>query len=556
MAFRLIPNRGLCDDDPEAGPGPNTARFYSRPDTAPHIGDPYNSTSTSPDDDSRTLYSDEEHIVTADTYPTPNDDHQVPEPIDEELASHVAMFLPSGSSQDDSQSRNGRALVQRREGFLWGNELCTDGLYKHYSHPEGERSVEMATIPPTRRRAISLDTFDGSAANPQWPGNVPAVRVHQPPFPPPERMPTPPGIPSFGTPEAIAASAQFVREPPPIISRHGRSPNGAIRRLFGLQSPNQPITTPSPSPSPPPPPATAPSASFIQSVRGIGRAPDGTRVLGGFGYRQSGHGMDLAQGIDDHTFHVDNIPLAATQAAVAEPSTAESRRTSVGTAAETSSFKSTSSFPKRYARLFRPSIAEMFASTSPEPGSSPARSSLRSSSRSPARSIARDPIGDNTQDPVVMMVPLRNPARIRDQRRQRLGQDSPFNPFQRHTVVNQTIQEEEPDTVTVPVPQSNTAYDLLSRIPLPLSLCCCLRGRIVDVTNQEINPGTNQRIPLGPITSRDSYTTVPSQSSPARVEGPQHQERIGIPEQLERRAWIPVSNLVRRGAAVLKERIP
>ncbi|CAI7601990.1 unnamed protein product [Penicillium pancosmium] len=402
MSFRQRQSRGPCDDDPEAGPGRSTARFYSRSDTAPHVSDAYTSTSISPDDDARTLYSDEELIVTAYTYPTPNDDHQVPDvqPVEEELASHVAMFLPSGSSQDDSipHTRTGRIPGQRREGFRWCNEFVIDGLYKPYSHPEGELLVEMAALPPTRRRAISLDTFDGSAATPQWPGNVPAVRVHQPPFPPPARIPTPPGVPSFGTPEAMAASAQFTREPsPPTTSNwRGSSPNGAIRRLFCLQSPSQPIPTPSPSPLPP---ATATAATAIQSVRGIGRAPDGTRVLGGFGPRQSGHGMDLAQGLDDHTFHVDNIPLAATQTTSADPSPVESRRTSVGTATETSSFKSTLSLPKRYARLFRPSIAEMFASTSPKPGSSPARSSLRSSSLSPARSPSRDPTRDPTQDP-------------------------------------------------------------------------------------------------------------------------------------------------------------
>ncbi|KAJ5388261.1 hypothetical protein N7509_010802 [Penicillium cosmopolitanum] len=197
MAFRQRQSRGPCYDDPEAGPGPSTARFYSRSDTAPHVSDAYNSTSTSPDDDARALYSDEELIVTADTYPTPNDDHQVPDiqPVEEELASHVAMFLPSGSSQDDlvPQTRNGKIPGQRREGFRWCNEFVTDGLYKPYSHAEGEPSVEMTTLPPTRRRAISLDTFDGSAATPQWPGNVPAVRVHQPPFPPPARIPTPQG---------------------------------------------------------------------------------------------------------------------------------------------------------------------------------------------------------------------------------------------------------------------------------------------------------------------------------------------------------------------------
>ncbi|CAI7568659.1 unnamed protein product [Penicillium manginii] len=536
MAFRQRPSRGACDDDPEAGPGPSTARFYSRSDTIPHVSDPYNSTSTSPDDDSRTLYSDEELIVTADTYPTPNDDYQVPEPIEEELASHVAMFLPSGSSRDSDP--------QTAQGVRWCNEILSVGLYKPHSHPEGEvQSAEMATTPPTRRRAISLDAFDGSAANPQWPGNVPAVRVHQPPFPPPIRMPTPPGVPSFGTPEAIAASAQFIRDPFPPNNQRVRSLNtAAIRRLFGIQSPIQPLPTPSPSP-----PATTTAATTIQSVRGIGRAPDGTRVLGGFGYRQSGHGTDLAQELDDHTFHVNNIPLAAPSITPAEDNPAESRRTRVGTAAETSSFKSTLSLPKRYARLFRPSIAEMFASTSPDPGSSPTRSSPRSSSRSPARSPSRDFTADSALDSIAMVAPPRNPARIRDQRRQYPGQDGLSNSFQRHTVVNQIIQEEEPDTEPEPVPQPNAAY---------------IRGRIVEVINQGTGQGTgqgtNQGTPLEPITSQDSYVTAPSQSSPVRNGSPQRREsnHDDITEQPERRVWTPVSNFVRRGAAVLKQRIP
>lgn len=528
--------RRLCDEDPEAGPGPSTSRYYSQPGTAPHVSDGRKSTSTSPsDDNSRLAYSDEEFIINAITRPTPNDDHQAPavQPVEQELAPHVALFFSLDSSQGtDSQTpqQHGRRLGQREQDLRWRDEVLPEiMLYKPYSHTGGEDQPAEMAPPPSRRRAISLDTFDGSAADPQWPRNVPAVRVHQPPYPPPERMPTPPGLPSFGTPEAMAASAQFLRKPGSSRCQRASSPSDAIRRLFGILPPAQP--TPPPSP---------PLAPGIQSARGIGRAPDGTMVSGRFGYRQSGHGTSLVQGLDDHAFHINTPPPPR-----AQNSPVDSSRTSDGARTETASFKSALSLPKRYARLYRPSIAKMFASSSPEPESPNSEPAMAPPPRNPARIL-----GQQRQDPGQNGSPRASPSTSRTEsliRGVQPRENSPLSqPFQTHAVANQTIEEEEPETE--PVPQPRAVAGFLSQIPINIPLCCCLGGQVVH----ENHNGT----PLETIASRDTYMTAQSQTSPPRSHSPQHHGGRRLLGQSVSHPWTPVYNFIRRGAAAVNQHIP
>ncbi|KGO78503.1 hypothetical protein PITC_068030 [Penicillium italicum] len=132
----------------------------------------------------------------------------------------------------------------------------------------------------------------------------PAVTTIQPRYPPPERTPTPPGLPSFGTSEAVSISARFMIPDNPArshINLQGRGPAGdqrgssygdTLRRLFGF------------------PPAS--HASGI-SVNGIGRAEDGTLVQGRFPHRQSGHGMNIGRPLHDHPFH-QRLPIARHEA--------------------------------------------------------------------------------------------------------------------------------------------------------------------------------------------------------------------------------------------------
>ncbi|KAF9887998.1 hypothetical protein FE257_009387 [Aspergillus nanangensis] len=120
-----------------------------------------------------------------------------------------------------------------------------------------------------------------------------------PQYPPPVRQPTPPGIPSFGTREAMLYSARLLDRPSSVRSQtpqdtsteQGRSATygQAFRRFIGI--------------SPPPHP---------QQQRGLWtRAPDGTAVLGYFPHRHSAHGTNVGGRLETHPFHRRNLPLAA-----------------------------------------------------------------------------------------------------------------------------------------------------------------------------------------------------------------------------------------------------
>lgn len=148
------------------------------------------------------------------------------------------------------------------------------------------------------RRAASLSDADNRSRTPRWAANLfSPVRPFLPRYPPPDRLPTPPGIPSFGSPEAINYSRQFsVRSyapsPPPerTPSRRATEYAHTLRRLFGIASPIDP----------------QPSR---RQTYALARAEDGTAVQGRFPYRASGHGVNLHRQLDDHPFHRAVYPL-------------------------------------------------------------------------------------------------------------------------------------------------------------------------------------------------------------------------------------------------------
>lgn len=148
------------------------------------------------------------------------------------------------------------------------------------------------------RRAASLSDADNRSRTPRWAANLfSPVRPFLPRYPPPDRSPTPPGIPSFGSPEAINYSRQFsVRSyapsPPPerTPSRRATEYAHTLRRLFGIASPVDPQ------------PSRRQTYTFA-------RAEDGTAVQGRFPYRASGHGVNLHRQLDDHPFHRAVYPV-------------------------------------------------------------------------------------------------------------------------------------------------------------------------------------------------------------------------------------------------------
>lgn len=251
--------------------------------------------------------------------------NQPKEVLDSELAANMAMFVSLKQDEPVSQvpwpthsaswSAPKRPMSPWRRLHLLSENLTSSKL----SRANSDLFIPTGTISKLdgagQRKTLSLNDADNSSRQPRWPANLmsPASPI-LPKYPPPVRVPTPPGLPSFGSPEAICYSAQFLSQPraqdPPneqrlretvnrIIpgrggdSRSVRSYGDSIRRLFGFAHP-------------PPPPPPAPSVSPI------GRADDGTAVQGRFPYRQSSHGMNLSRQLEDHPFHRRTLPTANT----------------------------------------------------------------------------------------------------------------------------------------------------------------------------------------------------------------------------------------------------
>lgn len=212
-------------------------------------------------------------------------------------AANIAMFIPTDSSHEDQSLTDHQA--SQREGkntnaVWWRNHMPSDQV----SHRPPDPSSPLADAQNEHRRAVSLDATH--TKHHKWPGKLtPAVTTVQPSHPPPTRQPTPPGLPSFNTPEAVLCSAQFLvgqngrhhRRGQPGETQRAVSYGDTLRRFFGLSPP------------------TEPGANTFPAV-GIGRAEDGTIVQGRFPYRQSGHGTSPARQLQDHPFHLTGLPIA------------------------------------------------------------------------------------------------------------------------------------------------------------------------------------------------------------------------------------------------------
>lgn len=228
--------------------------------------------------------------------------------LEEGLAANIAMFIPpalDGHQSSEQLSHNARRQV---DPIWWRNQMLSDQSSHQTPHlgagPFTETILAAGTARNLHQKALSLDTAEGNQHVPRWPTNLgTAVTTIWPQYSPPERQPTPPGLPSFNTPEAVYCSAQF------LVGDNGRrrscetegdgqrtrSYGDALLRFFGL-SPSSEI---------------APGGL---SVTGIGRAEDGTIVQGRFPYRQSGHGTNLHRQLTDHPFHQSNLPIAENEA--------------------------------------------------------------------------------------------------------------------------------------------------------------------------------------------------------------------------------------------------
>ena len=166
-----------------------------------------------------------------------------------------------------------------------------------------------------RGRIISYSEADSGTKRPRWVLNlISPVQPFVPKYPPPERSPTPPGLPTFGTPEAINYTSQFdVRSSlpnhnGPIRQSTSRASSRRVtesyphtlRRILGLGLPSSSSTAPMPT-----------SQTDRRHGCIVARAEDGTAVLGRFPYRASGHGTNLNRNIEYHPFHQDQLRIAS-----------------------------------------------------------------------------------------------------------------------------------------------------------------------------------------------------------------------------------------------------
>jgi hypothetical protein len=168
--------------------------------------------------------------------------------------------------------------------------------------------------PRTNRRPTSSSS--GSFQSLTWLNEIASpVEPAQPIYPPPQRSPTPPGVPSFGSPEAVN-----FRLPRRASGLHSNSRRGQ-RQSTSNRSPDDPFTNSS---------GIDVVSSCLRSLRqffavhssehsfdlppgAVARADDGTFIRGRFGNRLSGHGIGggpTSGGLASHPFHSRNLPAA------------------------------------------------------------------------------------------------------------------------------------------------------------------------------------------------------------------------------------------------------
>ncbi|KAJ5778052.1 hypothetical protein N7520_001298 [Penicillium odoratum] len=465
---------------PRDGSPPSRAsppRYYTRhPNIQPVRDSTIPPLSQKNSNSSESIYSDERSIFNAIRVSTPNEGPCPYESLsamgsfmERGLGANMAMFIPPGYSQDEQSSTKNRRLSKPRprvDRAAWPIQPLSDQGY-HTSQVGPSPLNETNYVPESPgnqyRKAISLDAVDGDGLasprkHPCWPGSsIPAaVRPGQPPYPPPERSPTPPGLPSFNTPEAVYCSSQFLigHNGPRLPSNHPRgvpalgqrstSYGDALRRFLGLQP-------------------QAESDSAISGVVGIGRAPDGTAVQGRFPHRQSGHGTNLARQIEDHPFHQNTLPVAS-----ASHNERDLIRARIEPESTVSKDRGPVSRPrKKRVRNMRFGIF--------------GRTLIPASAPNPVQIAQQEP----SPGPI-------SPLQLPQPRYNLIGGSSDRRP-----------EDETPGA------EAYTIWDAIAWVPIQLYLCCCcVRGSCVDENDD-----------LAIVNSRDTYATAQSRLSAQETRG-------------------------------------
>lgn len=209
-----------------------------------------------------------------------------------------------------------------------------DDLDLPISRSKSLRAFQSRVYARSDRSSSSDESFETHYGLRETPSPVdPAQPVH----PPPVRSPTPPGLPSFGSREAMQYS-------PPLRSGRGRRFMRHSSQTY--QSQLIPISSMSPGADPDVREGTSPCCCVgVRNIFGIkaftesrpvrlppgavARADDGTFVRGRFPARQSGHGVGaspISRGLDSHPFHRNFLPAArAKDMESANPSSSNDR---------------------------------------------------------------------------------------------------------------------------------------------------------------------------------------------------------------------------------------
>lgn len=461
--------------------------------------------------DSESIYSDEKEIFNALVVPTPSRDsrgyetvYQMGPIMEEGLAANLAMFIPTSSSSSSppltAHHYGHKRELKTADTVWWHHQTLSDQSSNRPKQPPPIPVSETSTAETTQshRKAVSLDTVDANGKTSNWPGKPgPAVVPNQPQYPPPERIPTPPGLPSFNTPEAVYCSAQFLTgqnggrfyaQRNAAGAEQGASSYGdAFRRLFGL-------------------PSSVDARTSTQSAVGIGRADDGTIVHGRFPYRQSGHNANMARQIHDHPFHQNNLRTAeASEATQAEGGSTKDAGVNVQ--------------PRRQARGYVPPSMGRLWPFQDGPASSTPNSPVtpRSGPTNRAQSFLRIARGSNSPD---------GSNGIQSTNRQ--GVDTGGNRLPSHHSQLQSVQSIDDDSDQDTISEgTHSTSDILFWLPVQIYLCCLLSTCSFQQRREDVEV-------LQTTNSHDTYVTAPSRPSDSTTQsaevrgGARHSGKFGL----------------------------
>lgn len=399
--------------------------------------------------------------------------------MEEGLAANVAMFISSDSSDDPSstQHRPPQYGGKTVETVWWRSHMGSDQV----SHRPPYSSSLLADTQHSRRRAISLDATTNNCSDPNWPGNLgSAVKTVRPLYPPPKRSPTPPGLPSFNTPEAVHCSSQILvgqggqnGRRQGIPGERATSYGDFFRGFFGLSH------------------SSGPGQGSPRPV-GIGRAEDGTLVLGRFPYRHSGHGTYMARQLQDHPFHQNALPVAECESEI-------HRDESDLEAANTKETETLSRSRRRVRILTPPSIRRLWP-TSNGPSTSIPENVALVRARNPTRPVSL--LGLRQTSPRLDVPSRASPSTGEVESSVQgvglMGARDPSIPAQLQSVLEQNRSEERVNPASR---GQHAVSDAVFWLPSQLYAHCCLGNHCVHESREDLEA-------LDVVASGDTYTTA------------------------------------------------